>query len=160
LSRQLGRRPSRAEISRRLERSLGKIDQALQFSMREISLDHRVGKERDQPISEYLVDESLPDAEEDLIRREATSLISEAVAGLSNQERQVICYRYGIVGGRPRTLKEVGRIMRISRERVRQIENQAKQKLRKVFSVRRSIQHPPRPAEDDPGRRASHSTSH
>ena len=145
LSRRLGRRPDRAEISATLNRSLAKVDQALQFSVREISLDHKVGKDRDHPISDYLVDEQLESAEEDMIRREDSTIVSEAMHELTDQEKEVVCHRFGLLDGSARTLKEVGKLMSISRERVRQIENQAKRRMRKVFATRRAVE---RPAED------------
>ncbi len=144
LSRSLGRRPDREEISARLDRSVSKIDQVLQFSLREISLDHKVGKEREQPISEYLVDESVPSAEDDMIRRESNSLVSRAMRELNEQEKAVVYYRFGLGDGYSRTLKEVGAILKISRERVRQVENQAKRRLRKVFSGMRKIRSVPK----------------
>ena len=54
LSRRLGRRPRRDEISARLERSLAKVDQILQYSLREMSLDDKLGKDRDKPIASKL----------------------------------------------------------------------------------------------------------
>ena len=149
LSRSLGRAPDREEISATLARSLTKIDQALQFSHREVSLDHKVGQEREQSISEYLVDETSPNAEDDLIKRENSSLVSEAMGQLTAQEKQVVCYRFGLRDGTSRTLKEVGQIMHISRERVRQIENQAKRRLRRIFAAKRAIPAPLKLSDED-----------
>jgi len=142
LRRKLGRRPKREEISNRLDRSLSKIDQVLQFSLREMSLDDRVGKDRDTPISDYLVDYSRISPEEDMVKREANSLVTEAMDHLTGQERLVIRYRYGISGGSSLTLKEIGEMMSISRERVRQIECQAKERLRKIFARKRMVRAP------------------
>ena len=144
LRRTLGRKPKREEISARLERSLAKIDQVLQFTMREMSLDDKVGKDRDTAISDYLVDDATVSPEEDLIKREANSLVSEAMRQLTQQEKTVIAYRFGIAGGATLTLKEIGEIMNISRERVRQIECQAKSRLRKIFSRQRVVKAPPK----------------
>jgi len=144
LRRKLGRKPEREEISARLERSLAKIDQVLQFTMREMSLDDKVGKDRDTSISDYLVDDVRISPEEDLIKREANSLVSEAMRQLTEQEKTVIAYRFGIAGGTTLTLKEIGEIMNISRERVRQIECQAKSRLRKIFSRQRMVKSPPK----------------
>jgi len=144
LRRTLGRKPKREEISERLDRSVSKIDQVLQFSLREMSLDDKVGKNRDASISDYLVDDGTVSPEDDLIQREASSLVSEAMAHLSDQERMVISHRFGIAGGAALTLKEIGEIMCISRERVRQIECQAKNRLRKIFGRRRMVQSPPK----------------
>ena len=145
LRRKLGRKPRRDEISERLERSLSKVDQVLQFSMREMSLDDKMGRERDKPISDYLVDARSTNPESDLIKRESNGLVAEAMRHLSDQERTVLAHRFGISSGPPLTLKEIGEMMSISRERVRQIECQAKRRLRKLFARKRLVKSPPRP---------------
>ena len=144
LRRALGRAPQREEISNRLSKSVTKIDQVLQFTMREVSLDEKVGKDRDKPIAEYLVDPACTSPEDDLINRESNSLVGEAMAHLTEQERIVVAYRFGLAGGPPLTLKEIGEKMGISRERVRQIECQAKSRLRKLFAKKRLVKAPPK----------------
>ncbi len=148
LRRRLGRRPRRDEISERLDRSLSKVDQVLQFNLREMSLEERLGKDRDKPVADFLVDRRCTNPETDLIQREATSLIAEAMSHLSEQERKVIAHRFGIQMRRPLTLKEIGEMMSISRERVRQIECQAKSRLRKLFSRKRLLVAPCKPPAD------------
>ncbi len=152
LRRTLGRKPKREEISDRLARSVNKIDQVLQFTLREMSLDDKVGKERDTPIADYLVDDNLITPEDDLIKREANLLVSEAMTDLTEQERTVLCHRFGIAGGPTLTLKEIGEMMNISRERVRQVECQAKNRLKKIFARKRVVKSPQR--ADFPGSRA------
>ena len=150
LRRDLGRAPERTEISARLSKSVTKIDQTLQLSVREVSLDDKVGREKDKPIADYLVDTACTSPEQDLIHRESNSLVGEALSHLTMQERTVIGHRFGLSGGPPLTLKEIGEQMGISRERVRQIECQAKARLRKVFARRRTVKSPPKrpfPAE-------------
>jgi RNA polymerase sigma factor (sigma-70 family) len=142
LRRSLGRKPRREEISNQLERSLSKIDQVLQFTLRELSLDDKVGKDRSTPIADYLVDDAAGSPEEDLIKRETNDLVKEAMRLLSNQEKTVLFHRFGIAGGPSLTLKEIGEIMSISRERVRQIECQAKNRLRKIFARKRIVHSP------------------
>jgi RNA polymerase primary sigma factor len=144
LRRSLGRAPERAEISQRLSKSVNKIDQVLQFSMREVSLDEKIGKDRDKPISDYLVDPASSSPEDDMIHRESSSLVGEAMSHLTEQERVVVAFRFGLAGGPPLTLKEIGEKMGISRERVRQIECQAKARLRKLFTKKRMAKSPPK----------------
>jgi RNA polymerase sigma factor (sigma-70 family) len=147
LRRTLGRKPRRDEISERLERSLSKVDQVLQFSLREMSLDDKLGKDRDKPISDYLIDARSTNPEDDLIRRESNDLVAEAMRHLTEQERKVIAHRFGIAAGPALTLKEIGEMMCISRERVRQIECQAKRRLRKLFVRKRLVKSPPRDSD-------------
>jgi RNA polymerase primary sigma factor len=144
LRRVLGRKPKREEISDQLERSLSKVDQVLQFNLREMSLDDKVGRDRTTPISDYLVDDASGNPEDDLIKREANDLVAEAMHFLSDQEKTVLYHRFGIAGGPSLTLKEIGEMMSISRERVRQIECQAKNRLRKIFARKRVVKAPPK----------------
>jgi len=134
----LGRRPDRDEISDELESTVAKVDQILQFNLKEISIDARVGRERDTPISDYLVDDSVRSPEDSLITKENKSLIRNALSVLNGQEQQVIVQRYGFGTGKTRTLKEIGADMGISRERVRQIEVQAKERLRRYLGRNKS----------------------
>ncbi len=140
LRRSLGRKPRRDEISRKLSKSMAKVDQVLQFNMREMSLDDKVGKDRETPISDFLEDKDRTSAEDDLLKQEASTLVTEALEHLSGQERTVIGFRFGLDTGKSLTLKEIGLKMGISRERVRQIECQAKTRLRKIFARRRMVQ--------------------
>jgi RNA polymerase primary sigma factor len=119
--------------------------------MRELSLDDKIGKDRDTPISDFLEDKDLTSAEDDLLKREASTLVTEALEHLTHQERTVIGFRFGLETGKSRTLKEIGLKMGISRERVRQIECQAKMRLRKLFARRRMAKAPVKEPLFSPG---------
>ena len=144
LVRELGRRPDREEISRELQSTIAKIDEILQIRLRELSLDDKIGRDKDTPISDYLVDEASANPEEELLREESQSLIRLALQDLSEQEQTVIINRFGLEGGRIFTLKEIGERLGISRERVRQIEFQAKKRLRKLITRNRMTALPPK----------------
>ena len=139
LSRELGREADREEISRELRVTIAKIDEILQMKMRELSLDEKVGKDKDTPISDYLVDGRSINPEDELIKSESQGVIRMALRNLSDQEQTVIINRFGLEGGRVFTLKEIGEKIGVSRERVRQIESQAKKRLRKLIARQ---QHP------------------
>jgi RNA polymerase primary sigma factor len=144
LVRELGRRPDREEISRELQSTIAKIDEILQIKLRELSLDDKIGRDKDTPISDYLVDEGSTNPEEELLREESQSLIRLALKDLSDQEQTVLVNRFGLEGGRTFTLKEIGERMGISRERVRQIEAQAKKRLKKLITRNRALAKPER----------------
>ena len=131
LSRELGREADREEISKELRVTIAKIDEILQMKMRELSLDDKVGRDKDTPISDYLVDGRSINPEDELIKHENQGLIRLALRNLTDQEQTVIINRFGLEGGRVFTLKEIGEKLGVSRERVRQIESQAKKRLRK-----------------------------
>jgi RNA polymerase primary sigma factor len=142
LVRELGRRPDREEISRELQSTIAKIDEILQIKLRELSLDDKIGRDKDTPISDYLVDEGSTNPEEELLREESQSLIRLALKDLNEQEQTVLVNRFGLEGGRTFTLKEIGERMGISRERVRQIEAQAKKRLKKLITHNRALAKP------------------
>jgi RNA polymerase primary sigma factor len=150
LSRELGRRPGRDELSRKLDSTISKIDEILMIKLREISLDDKVGRDKTIPISDYLVDDACVNPEEELLRNESESMVRSAMYLLSDQEKTVIANRFGMEGGRSFTLKEIGESMGLSRERIRQIEAQAKKKLRRVVAVHKYMSSPlkgPKPSE-------------
>ncbi len=141
---ELGRTPQRHEIGERLQVSIKKVDQVLQVNAREMSIDEKVGKEKKTSVSEYLVDRDSDSPEVELLRGEGTSLVSEAIKHLSEQEQIVIKHRFGLDGSPIMTLKEIGAKIGVSRERVRQIETQAKTRLRRMFSRPRGFRAPTR----------------
>jgi RNA polymerase primary sigma factor len=153
LSRVLGREADREEISRELRVTIAKIDEILQIKMRELSLDDKVGRNKDTPISDYLVDGRSVNPEDELIRHENQGLIRVALRNLSDQEQAVIVNRFGLEGGRVFTLKEIGEKLGVSRERVRQIESQAKLRLRKAIARKQGLKARPRQVRKAPARR-------
>ena len=146
LHKKLGRRPTREEISDHLDKSLEKIDRVLQYGVREVSLDEPIGEEQDTPLSDCLEDRRGICAETRILDHEETSGIDDAIEALTEQQRTVIYYRFGLSGEPPLTLQDTGARMGLSRERVRQIECQAKERMRKVFARKNRIQAPTRPA--------------
>ena len=144
LSRELGRRPDRIEISSKLDSTISKIDEILMIKLREVSLDDKVGRDKTVPISDYLVDDTSVNPEEELLKTESEFLVHSAMIMLNEQEQTVIANRFGIAGGRSFTLKEIGETMGLSRERIRQIEAQAKKKLRRIFALNKYVSSPPK----------------
>jgi RNA polymerase primary sigma factor len=160
LRRELGRKPTREEISVHLEKSVAKIDKVLQHTAHEVSLDEPVGTDQDTPLSDCLVDSERVTPEQRILERELTDGVGEVFGLLNEQQKTVIRYRFGLDGQPPLTLQETGDQMGLSRERVRQIECQAKERMRKLFNRRRSIdapvRRPLRPAPARVGAEARH----
>jgi RNA polymerase primary sigma factor len=144
LRKTLGRRPTREEISQHLAKSLAKIDKVLQHTAHEVSLDEPVGDEQDRPLWECIVDDSRISPEDRLLDQEMTDGVGQVFEHLNSQQKTVIGYRFGLGGQAPLTLQETGDEMGLSRERVRQIECQAKERMRKLFNRMRSIDAPAR----------------
>jgi RNA polymerase primary sigma factor len=139
LQRTLGRKPDREEISVHLSRSVNKVDRVLQYGVHELSLDVRVGEDQETPLSDVLVDEGGNSPEDKILEQEINDGVGEVYCRLNEQQKTVLAYRYGVLGERSLTLQETGDLMGVSRERVRQIENQAKERMRKMFHRKRRV---------------------
>jgi RNA polymerase sigma factor (sigma-70 family) len=133
LARELGRRPDTDELSARLGQPRRQIESSLRERVSLISLDEQPGGEGGRTLAETLADQSLESAEDGLLRGEAADLVKQALLRLSDQERRVLGARFGLTGGEPLTLREVGEQMCLSRERVRQIEKHGRRKIRKFL---------------------------
>ncbi len=129
LIQQLGREPTAEEIAKELECDVREVRDVLRLAQQPISLEKPMGEEDDSALADFVEDvsaESPFEIASDALRREN---ITRVLASLPRREREVLELRYGIVGGRARTLEEVGRAFNITRERVRQIENRTLKKL-------------------------------
>jgi RNA polymerase primary sigma factor len=126
---EFGREPTAEEIAFELELDIVEVDQIRRSSQAPVSLEKPVGDEEESEFGHFLADDNvlLPDdAAETTLRKETLKRI---LATLSLRERRVLELRYGLDGQHPRTLDEVGRTFNVTRERVRQIENQSLKKL-------------------------------
>ncbi len=129
LIQQLGREPTAAELATELECEVREVRDVMRIAQQPISLEKPVGEENDSALADFVEDvtaESPFEIASEALRREN---VTRVLASLPRREREVIEMRYGIVGGRARTLEEVGRAFNITRERVRQIENRTLKKL-------------------------------
>ncbi|MFN2114930.1 MAG: RNA polymerase sigma factor RpoD/SigA [Anaerolineae bacterium] len=130
LETELGRRPTAEEIASELDMDLEKVELALKASRRSVSLEKPVGHEGESELGQFIEDETSEDPLEsaslDLLRGD----VEDILQGLTAREQRVLELRYGLRGHRAYTLKEVGRIFGLTRERVRQIEKEALRKLR------------------------------
>jgi RNA polymerase primary sigma factor len=129
LIQQLGREPNPTELADELECTVREVRDVMRITQQPISLEKPVGEEDDSSLADFVEDataESPFEIASEALRREN---VSRVLACLPRREREVIEMRYGIVGGRSRTLEEVGRAFNITRERVRQIENRTLKKL-------------------------------
>ena len=125
-----GREPSSVEIATELELTIEEVDQIRRSAQTPVSLEKPVGDDEESEFGHFITDELAPlpdELAEDVLRREA---LTKILRSLSERERRVLELRYGLNGEQPRTLDEVGRTFQVTRERIRQIENQSLKKLR------------------------------
>jgi RNA polymerase primary sigma factor len=129
LVQKLGREPLPSEIARELGMSADEVREILRMAQAPISLEKPIGEDEESELGDFVRDDSEPtpfDTATLNLRRED---IERALESLPERERRVIELRYGLTGDRPRTLEEVGRAFGVTRERIRQIENNTLKKL-------------------------------
>jgi RNA polymerase primary sigma factor len=129
LVQRLGREPNAEEIAEELEMTPEEVREILRMAQLPVSLEKPIGEEEDSSLGDFVQDETAEspfDTAQLSLRREDIEL---ALHALPLRERQVIALRFGLHGGPPQTLEEVGRAFGVTRERIRQIENNTLKKL-------------------------------
>ena len=129
ISQEKGRTPRIEDIAQELDMTASQIREVLLRVPRSVSLEIKVGKEKDTELGDLLETESAS-PEETLMRESLQKDLHCLLAELTTREREVIQMRFGFGGEKPYSLAEIGRCLELSRERVRQIEAKALQKLR------------------------------
>jgi RNA polymerase primary sigma factor len=130
LRAEYGREPMAWEIAQELELSSDEVEQIRRSAQAPVSLEKPVGDEEESEFGHFITDESAPAPEEEAETSFRKETLTKVLAMLSPRERAVLELRYGLDGKPPRTLDEVGRTFNVTRERIRQIENQSLKKLR------------------------------
>lgn len=128
ISQKQGHLATIEDIARELEMTPPQVREVLVRVPRSISLELKVGKEKDTELGDLLETQSIS-PEEAMTRESLQHDIQTLLAELTSREREVIQMRYGLSDGRPYSLAEIGRVLELSRERVRQIEAKALHKL-------------------------------
>ncbi len=129
LYQELGREPLVEELAQHLGSSGDKIRELLTASQQPLSLHTPLGED-DHELGDVLEDQLLPSPLEITSQHLLQEAVAQAFQQLSRQEREVLQWRYGLLDGTSHTLREIGEHLHVSRERVRQIELKALQKLR------------------------------
>jgi RNA polymerase primary sigma factor len=133
LTARLDHVPSPEEIAADLDISAAEAEALQYVSGSDVSLSDPVGQDEEdgRELGETLAQSTVPPAEDALLHEALLSQLKTALDELSPKEREVMQLRFGLGGTEPRTLQEIGDKLRLSRERVRQIEARAKEKLRR-----------------------------
>src|ERR1700750_1800174 len=129
LVQRLGREPKPEEIAEELEMTTEEVREILRMAQHPVSLEKPIGEEEDSALGDFVEDENTETPDEAASRALGRSDIETALASLPERERQVIELRFGLTGGQPCTLEEVGKAFGVTRERIRQIENNTLKKL-------------------------------
>jgi RNA polymerase primary sigma factor len=125
-----GREPALEEYTRHLHISVDKVKSVLKIMQEPISLATPIGEDEDSYLEDFIEDKTGPapsNSAKNFLRR---AEVENVLSTLTDREAKILKLRFGIGTGYPRTLEEVGRIFKVTRERVRQIESKAIRKLR------------------------------
>lgn len=134
LTTELNREPTNEEIAAALDMEPEKIDYVMRIKQDIASLDASISREGDDEesvLGDFVEDEERDSPEDSAANQILKEQLSEIIATLTDREQKIIRLRFGIGGGRPHTLEEVGAEFDVTRERIRQIEAKALSKLRK-----------------------------
>jgi RNA polymerase primary sigma factor len=127
---ELGREPTAEEIGRDLDLTCDEVEQIRRSAQLPVSMEKPVGDDDESEFGHFLTDETAQLPEEAAAQALRRETLKQVLCSLSPREQRILELRYGLDGEQPRTLDEVGRAFNVTRERIRQIENQCLKKLR------------------------------
>jgi RNA polymerase primary sigma factor len=129
LTSDLRRRPSVEEIAEAMDVDAEDVSILLQVSDENISLSAVIDEEHEFHLSDKLEQDTIPAADSMVVQGALRNQVRDSLSELDEKERKVVSLRFGLSGQEPKTLKQIGEMMNLSRERIRQIEAQALKKL-------------------------------
>ncbi len=127
---EMGREPRPEEIAERLRMSSSKVRSILQLAQEPVSLETPIGDDEDSRLRDFIEDTKSPIPENEIIKKDLKEKVAELLSQLNEREALVIKLRFGLDGYPEHTLEQVGRELKVTRERIRQIESKALRKLR------------------------------
>ncbi|GAC1449280.1 MAG: RNA polymerase sigma factor RpoD [Ktedonobacterales bacterium] len=130
LLQELGREPSADEIALEMQITADKVREILKVSQEPVSLEMPIGEEEDSHLGDFIEDHAALAPAEAASHQLLKEQVEDVLGGLTDRERKVLQLRFGLDDGRSRTLEEVGKEFKVTRERIRQIEAKALRKLR------------------------------
>jgi RNA polymerase primary sigma factor len=141
LQEEFGREPTDEELAAELGTTAARVSQMRTASIRPASLDAPVGDDDSNSYSEIVEDERAVNPYEELEDKTVTGMLQDMVKHLDDREATILRFRFGLDGGNEKTLEEVGEKFGVTRERVRQIQNLALRKLRKMIERLEKTKH-------------------
>ena len=142
MTEELGREPSTEELAEELGLPAAKVAHLKNVAVRPASLDAKINSDDDTAFGDLVSDERAEDPFEALRDKDLREEVGDLLDVLDPRERKIISFRFGLGGGKERTLEEVGRKFGVTRERIRQLQNIALQKMRKALRKREELKFP------------------
>ncbi len=137
LLQELGREPTTEEVAKRAKMPISEVRRVMKISRHPISLDRPVGEGEDSYFGDFIEDETAESPVSTASNEMLKDRIEQVLKSLTYREREIIKLRYGIGDGYTYTLEEVGKIFKVTRERVRQVEAKAIRKLQHPVRCRK-----------------------
>ena len=137
LVQRLGREPAAEEIAAEMEIASDRVEEIQRIAQEPVSLETPIGEEEDSHLGDFIPDDDAPAPAEAASLTLLKEQLNEVLSTLTDREEKVLRLRFGLEDGRSRTLEEVGRIFKVTRERVRQVEAKAIRKLQHPVRSRR-----------------------
>ena len=142
MTEELGREPTNEELAEELGLPLAKVSHLKTVAVRPASLDAKINADDDTAFGDLVSDERAEDPFAALRDKDLREEVGDLLEVLDARERKIITFRFGLGGGKERTLEEVGRKFGVTRERIRQLQNIALQKMRKALRKREELKFP------------------
>jgi RNA polymerase primary sigma factor len=142
MTEELGREPSNEELAEELGLATAKVAHLKNVAVRPASLDAKINADDDTAFGDLVSDERAEDPFATLRDKDLREEVGDLLDVLDPRERKIISFRFGLAGGKERTLEEVGRKFGVTRERIRQLQNIALLKMRKALRKREEIKLP------------------
>ncbi len=136
LQQELGREATHAEIAEGMELSEEEVAKTVAISQGHLSLDAPLAPGEDTRLLDYLADEDSAGPDEQMFERALTEAVDESLATLKERESKILRLYFGLDGGEPMTLEDIGVLLGVTRERVRQIKEKAISRLRHQSQAR------------------------
>ncbi|HUO57012.1 MAG TPA: sigma-70 family RNA polymerase sigma factor [bacterium] len=134
LTRKLGRDPNLMEISKAAKLKFEKIHKLQRLAQRDISLETSVGDEpNSKSIGDFIEDKNISSPAQNVFDQLRTEKLKKLINTLNEKEQKVILMRFGFDQDQPKTLEQTGNLLGVTRERIRQIEEKALQKIRSIM---------------------------
>jgi RNA polymerase primary sigma factor len=130
LLQELGREPTADEIGKEMEITADRVREIIKVSQEPVSLEMPIGEEDDSHLGDFIEDATALAPADAASHQLLKEQVEDVLHGLTDRERKVLQLRFGLDDGRSRTLEEVGKEFKVTRERIRQIEAKALRKLR------------------------------
>jgi RNA polymerase primary sigma factor len=140
MSEELGREPTDDELSEEIGIASGKVERLKSLGIRPASLDAPVADDNSIEFGEVVPDEDAQSPFELLRDKNLLGEVDDLIGVLDSREKKIIFQRFGLDGGKPKTLEDVGKNFGVTRERIRQLQNVALAKLRRALSKKENLE--------------------